>query len=173
MFSMRVLWQFFHTALLFLYACTWWVFTEVSVIRFAINRLWFHGLNISNSSSIFSEKPIQNVHHIAFVVNEDDVSIPMLCQMVLLCAHFRIDEISITVKSSKCTTWLLIFLVVKDKVKTLLSAYLEANSKYKISDAGSTQYIPALTGKILVRWKSLAFSLFWGPVFHRSLFGLG
>lgn len=101
MIKVGVFWRFLHTAVLLIYACLWWIYSEFSGLKSFINCLWPSCVNSTEPPFIISDKPLTTLNHIAFVIYEDNLSIPALCQLILLCTHFQIDEISVSAKSSK------------------------------------------------------------------------
>ncbi|VDM30898.1 unnamed protein product [Hydatigera taeniaeformis] len=90
-----------HSLALIFYACVTWLFAGFFDIKHTFNRHWNGGLNFTSSPFLHVDKPVQDLDHIAFVIYEDDLSIPTLCQLILICVNLQIGDVSITAKARK------------------------------------------------------------------------
>uniref|UniRef100_A0A068WPH8 ditrans,polycis-polyprenyl diphosphate synthase [(2E,6E)-farnesyldiphosphate specific] n=1 Tax=Echinococcus granulosus TaxID=6210 RepID=A0A068WPH8_ECHGR len=96
-----VLLRLLHSLTLILYASVTWLCAGIFDIKHVFNRYLNGGLNSTDASFLFVDKPIQNLDHIAFVIYEDDLSIPTLCQLILLSISLQIGDISVAAKSTR------------------------------------------------------------------------
>lgn len=96
-----ILLRLLHSLTLILYASVTWLFASFFDIKHVFDRYWNGGLNSTASPFLYADKTIQNLDHIAFVIYEDDLSIPTLCQLVLICINLQVGDISVTAKSRR------------------------------------------------------------------------
>lgn len=99
--DLKAVYHVLHSLTLFIYATFVWICTYVTESKNIIYRFRDGALNSTDAPFLMLDKPIQNLDHLAFVIYEDNVSIPTLCHLIIICINLQIRDISITAKSSK------------------------------------------------------------------------
>uniref|UniRef100_A0A5K3EGJ9 ditrans,polycis-polyprenyl diphosphate synthase [(2E,6E)-farnesyldiphosphate specific] n=1 Tax=Mesocestoides corti TaxID=53468 RepID=A0A5K3EGJ9_MESCO len=127
-------WRFLHTFTLIFYAFAAWLYAEIFDIKYTISRFWNGGMNSTDAPCEFLESPFETLNHIAFVIYEDNLSVPILCQLILICVHLQIKEVSVTVKSAS-----------KSCVKRLAHSYLQTCSNVFCSEPNSSKEVQSLS----------------------------
>uniref|UniRef100_A0A5K3EEY5 Envelope glycoprotein UL130 n=1 Tax=Mesocestoides corti TaxID=53468 RepID=A0A5K3EEY5_MESCO len=125
-------WRFLHTFTLIFYAFAAWLYAEIFDIKYTISRFWNGGMNSTDAPCEFLESPFETLNHIAFVIYEDNLSVPILCQLILICVHLQIKEVSVTVKSEPNSS---------KEVQSLSGNVISLDYKFAVSSKGRNSNI--------------------------------